>query len=184
MRYDIYDFDGTVYRHESESRFYLFCLLRRPYILPLLPYQLFGLALRLTKRGSQKWMRRFFCFLHLVDSEKLVRQFWQRERKNIREFFLPQNREHLAVVCSASPQFLLEPICDMFAVDILVCTKLDSGKILRGKEKVPAILAAVPNAEFLRAYSDKPKLDAPMLALASEQYWVKRSGEIVLINEY
>ncbi|MDR1409470.1 MAG: haloacid dehalogenase-like hydrolase [Oscillospiraceae bacterium] len=181
MTYDLYDFDGTIYRYESESRFYLFCLLRRPYILPLLPYQLLGVALRFTKRGSQKWLRRFFCFLPFVNAEKLARHFWRHELKNIRAFFLPKNRTRPAVVCSASPEFLLKPICDLLAVDTLVCTNLDSGEILRGKAKAPAIRKALPDAVFHSAYSDKPKLDAPMLALAENQFHVHKDGAMTAL---
>jgi hypothetical protein len=185
MSYELYDFDGTVYRHESESRFYLYCLLRRPYILPLLPYQLLGVALRLTKKGSQKWLKRFFCYLPIVDSERLVRGFWQREIKNIRPFFLPQNRQYPAVVCSASPDFLLEPICKTLGVSALVCTKLGQGAIVRGKEKAPAIRRLLPDAEFIRAYSDKPALDSSMLSLAREQYLVTKKGKIERLgNDY
>lgn len=55
---------------------------------------------------------RFFCFLRFVNTEKMVKKFWEKNEKRIYPFFRPENRDLPAVVCSASPEFLLRPICE------------------------------------------------------------------------
>ena len=185
--YDLYDFDRTVYRYDCESRFYLFCLLRRPYILPLLPYQMLCVLFRFTLNDRLKWMTRFFCYLRFVDAHKLIERFWQREQHNIRDFFLVKNRVRPAVICSESPFFLLEPIKRMYEVDIIIGTALDmktlrsSGKIMRGENKVDAVKTLLPDAVFHSAYTDRPELDKPLLSLANNRFHVNKDGVITAI---
>ena len=184
MIYNLYDFDGTVYKHECESRFYMFCILHRPYILLLLPYQLICVLLRYTTKERIKWMSRFFCFLRFVNGKKLAERFWQKEQHNIRDFFAAKKRAYPAVICSESPEFLLEPICRTYNVDILIATKLNSktgrniGDIMRGKNKLDAINMALPNAEIHSAYTDKPILDMPMVSPAKHKFHVHKNGKI------
>ncbi|MDR0883570.1 MAG: haloacid dehalogenase-like hydrolase [Oscillospiraceae bacterium] len=184
MQYDLYDFDGTVYSKETESQFYLYCLLRRPYILPLLPFQLLSLVCRFTARARAQWMARWFCFLRFVDGPKLAARFWAAHKRYIRLIDDPASRPRPVAICSTTPVFLLAPVCAMFGVDCVIGTDIDprtgrsTGDILRGQAKVPAIHAALPDAQFVRAYSDRPVLDAPMLALAQEQYQVHKDGSL------
>ena len=111
MKFDLYDFDETVFPVDSESVFYLFCLVRHPWLIVILPYQLVCLACFFLKIGGDKMKGRFFCFLRFVNTEKMVKKFWEKNEKRIYPFFRPENRDLPAVVCSASPEFLLRPIC-------------------------------------------------------------------------
>ena len=112
MKFDLYDFDKTVFPVDSESVFYLFCLVRHPWLIVILPYQLVCLACFFLKIGGDKMKGRFFCFLRFVNTEKMVKKFWEKNEKRIYPFFRPENRDLPAVVCSASPEFLLRPICE------------------------------------------------------------------------
>ena len=99
MKFDLYDFDKTVFPVDSESVFYLFCLVRHPWLIVILPYQLVCLACFFLKIGGDKMKGRFFCFLRFVNTEKMVKKFWEKNEKRIYPFFRPENRDLPAVVC-------------------------------------------------------------------------------------
>ena len=88
MKFDLYDFDKTVFPVDSESVFYLFCLVRHPWLIVILPYQLVCLACFFLKIGGDKMKGRFFCFLRFVNTEKMARrtaispQSYARRRPN------------------------------------------------------------------------------------------------------
>ena len=92
MKFDLYDFDKTVFPVDSESVFYLFCLVRHPWLIVILPYQLICLACFFLKIGGDKMKGRFFCFLRFVNTEKMVKKFWEKNEKRIYPFFRPENR--------------------------------------------------------------------------------------------
>lgn len=176
MEYDLYDFDKTVFPVDSESVFYLFCLVRRPWLIVLLPYQLICLACFFLKIGGDRMKGRFFCFLRFINTDKMVKKFWEKNEKHIYPFFRPENRDLPAVVCSASPEFLLKPICEKYKVHTLIATRLDphTGKMdglnCKDCEKVVRINAAIPGAKFDKVFSDSLKSDAPIFALGRENY--------------
>ena len=179
MQYDLYDFDKTVYPADSGVPFLLFCLLRRPWIALLLPYQFFCLFCFTLKWGADdgdKMKARSYAYLRLIDGEKLAAQFWQKHGEKIYPFFLPQNRKRPAVVCSASPEFFLRPICDALKVDVLVATRMNpktgqiDGRNCKNAEKVRRLAEALPQAEFIDVYSDSLTHDAPIFSLGQRNF--------------
>lgn len=82
----VYDFDKTIFKHESYSRFYLYCLVRRPYIIFLLPCQLIVLALlflRIIPRGKGKEL--FSVYLRFTgNNERLAGKFWEKNAGGIK----------------------------------------------------------------------------------------------------
>lgn len=178
MTYDLYDFDKTVYPWDSESLFYLFCLLRRPWILVCAPYQFVCLACFLLHIGGDAMKGRFFCFLRLLDGPQMAKRFWAKHQRHIRPFFHPKNRTRPTVVCSASPAFFLKPICDQLQVDVLVATRMDEktgrilGKNCKGPEKVQRLREALPDASYHTVYSDSIENDRYIFALGQACYHV------------
>ena len=82
------------------------------------------------------------------------------------------------VVCSASPDFILKPICKKLEVEYLVCTEVDgkSGKILsktcKGKEKVIRLNEKLEGFTYAEVYSDSEKHDLPILKLGEKAFLV------------
>jgi len=184
---DLYDFDKTVFPWDSGMRFWLFCLKKKPLLLRYLPAQAAG-ALRFVlgigdnaaaKSGS-------LAFLKGIDAAREARLFWEANIRHIYAFFLPANRSRPAVVCSASPDFLLKPVCEMLDVEHLVCTKIDagSGKIkgnnCKGAEKVRRLADEAAAYRFIDVYTDSVKNDAPMLALGEKAFLVKKGRAVPL----
>ena len=81
------------------------------------------------------------------------------------------------IIISASPEFLLKPICDELGVTMLgtrVSNKTGQfdGENCHGQEKVRRLYELLPNAEIDEFYSDL-YCDTPLARLAKEAYIVK-----------
>lgn len=181
MKADLYDFDKTVFPTDSETVFWLFCLKKHPKIAVLIPYQAASVLCFLLGLGNKSRMKgRFFCFLRMVNGEALAKQFWSKYHKKIYPFFRPENRKLPAVVCSASPEFFLRPVCERLEVEKLIATKMNpkTGEILwencKGREKVRRIREELPGYEFESVYSDSLKNDKYIMELGKRRVWARR----------
>ncbi len=168
--FDLYDFDKTVYPHDSETVFLFYCILHRPYLILITPWLLLNLILFFLGFGDQ-FKGRCFSFLRFIDGEKMAERFWEKQKKNIYSVFEPQNRERPVIVCSASPEFFLKPICKKYKVHTLIATKMNpkTGRIngynCKDKQKPLRLAEAVPNAKFINVYSDSLKNDIHIFEL-------------------
>lgn len=174
----VYDFDKTIFKHESYSRFYLYCLVRRPYIIFLLPCQLIVLALlflRIIPRGKGKEL--FSVYLRFTgNNERLAGKFWKKNAGGIKKWYLGQKRSD-DVIISASPEFFLRPITDKLNVS-LIGTRMDSrtGKIngenCYGKEK-PRRFREIYGETVIECFYSDSYSDLPMAKIAREAVMVK-----------
>ena len=178
-KFDLYDFDKTVYPQDSETVFLFYCLLHRPYLIILAPWLLLNLILFFLGFGDQ-FKGRCFSFLRFIDGEKMAKKFWDNQQKNIYPIFEPSKRERPIVVCSASPEFFLKPICDKYEVHTLIATRMDSktGKIYgyncKDKQKPIRLAETLPNAEFINVYSDSLKNDIHIFELGQKCFHAKK----------
>lgn len=182
MLTNVYDFDGTIYRGDSSVDFYLFC--RRRY--PKVKRDVFGAApllfdLLLKKRDLTKSKQRFYRYLTRVpDAAETVSLFWREHEKNIKDWYLEQKRADDLVI-SASPEFLLYPVCQKLGVR-LIGSRVDpqtgryDGLNCHDDEKVRRLNEAYPGTEIDRFYSDS-RADAPLARLAKEAFFVK--GDVI-----
>jgi len=109
---------------------------------------------------------RCFSFLRFVDGEKMAREFWEKQQKNIYPIFEEKNRSgRPVVVCSASPEFFLKPICEKYGVHTLIATPMNpktgkiNGRNCKDKQKPIRLAETLPDAEFVNVYSDSLKND-------------------------
>ena len=79
---------------------------------------------------------------------------------------------------SASPEFLLEPICKKLKIQPPIATRVDiysgtiQGENCKGKEKVHRFRERYPETIICKFYSDS-KTDAPLADIAQEAFLVK-----------
>lgn len=180
---NVYDFDGTVYAGDSSVDFYLYCLRGHPGTAARVFRQGWGVLRHAAGRiGTARMKEEFFCFLRdLEEPEALAEAFWDSRRAGIRDWYLEGKRE-TDLVISASPEFLLRPICRRLGVRPPIATRMDpaSGRIegqnCKGAEKVRRLLERYPEEPVERFYSDS-LTDAPLAALAEEAFFV-RGGTI------
>ncbi len=176
---NVYDFDKTIFYPDSSFCFVKFCLRHYPRaVLQALPAAaVVGAEKLLQKADTKELKEKIFSFLPWLDDvERIVEEFWREHRKNLSRWYLEQKRPDDLVI-SASPEFLLGPICDELGVR-LICTRMDpyTGRIhglnCRDEEKVRRFRLEYPEGTIENFYSDS-MADAPLAALAEHAFLVK-----------
>ncbi len=180
MKFDLYDFDKTVYPVDSETVFLFYCMLHRPYLILLTPWLALNLILFFLGFGDS-FKGRCFSFLRFVNGEKMAKQFWEKQQKNIYPIFEEKNRSgRPVVVCSASPEFFLKPICEKYNVHTLIATPMNpkTGRIngfnCKDKQKPIRLAETLPDAEFINVYSDSLKNDIHIFELGQKCFYANK----------
>lgn len=184
---NVYDFDGTIYEGDSSLDFYIFCLKRQPSIIRALPIQLFYVLLYGMGRCDKTYLKqKFFSFLRFVISvPEVVEQFWRFHESKVATWYMDQRRSD-DVVISASPDFLLRPICKKLGIGGLVASEVHEKSGLfasvncKGAEKVKRFRMLYGDSEVNEFYSDS-RSDLPMARLAKTAYLVK-NGKLSVWN--
>ena len=174
---NVYDFDNTIYRGDSTRDFYFYTLRKKPEILKYLPaqgYHFIKFALKIiTKTQFKEQFYRFFKSIENIDA--FVEEFWKIHRKNIKSWYFDIQREDDYII-SASPEFLLKPICSQLGIKHLDASRVDKltgkydGLNCYGEEKVIR-LRAVTDEEVEDFYSDSYS-DSPLAKIAKNAYLV------------
>jgi len=179
---NVYDFDQTIYAGDSTVDFYLYCVRKHPRCLLALPVQA-AAALRywLKKCGKTEMKEGFYRFLRYVPAdEAFLRSFWKEHEGKLQQWYQKQ-RAADDVVISASPEFLLQPVCSRLNIALLasrvdVSTGKYTGLNCHGAEKVRRFQEAYPQGEIENFYSDSLS-DAP-LAAHSRHAWLVKGTDV------
>lgn len=170
-----YDFDKTIYDGDSFFHFYLFCLKKFPYLVLVLPIQ--GLLALLPVWGRQHLKQSFAIYLRFVpNTPHQVTLFWQKNMHRIKEWYLKQ-KQATDVIISASPVFLLKPICKTLGVQTLIATQMDiktgriTGRNCYGEQKVFALQQTLGNVQLNTFYSDSAS-DLPIMCHSKKAFFV------------
>lgn len=181
---NVYDFDKTIYRRDSSTDFVLFLYKKRPALLRFAPRQALA-ALRhyvFHSLSKTEMKARFFSLFSACDAEALVPEFWAKHRKKLFDWYPAQQRPDDLVI-SASPRFLLEPLCRELGIRRLIASEVDpksgsfSGLNCHGEEKLRRFKAQFPNETIDRFYSDS-RSDAPLAEAAEEAFLVVKGERI------
>lgn len=173
-----YDFDRCIYAKDSTLGFYLYCLKKHPGLIRYAFVQGLGLFLYVLGRiGKTEFKERFFSFLKGVKNlEADVAGFWASHRKYIRGWYLLR-QETDDLIVSASPEFLLGPICKSLGIERLIASRVDantgrfSGENCYGEEKVRRVRDRFGEIKFEMFYSDSLS-DQPLTNFAKNSYMV------------
>ena len=156
--------------------------LSKPKFFSIYPLYLSRFVLALFKRiDKTKLKEYFFCFLKGIDEKKTVECFWEKNDNKIFKWYLEQ-KESDDIIASASPEFLLRPICERLGIKYLVASEVDaaSGKFLkencRGQEKLRRLKDEYNITHADKAYFDSES-DIP-LAMIADRAFVVSNGEI------
>ncbi len=174
---NVYDFDKTIYDGDSSMDFYRFCLRSDLRLMRFWPKQLWGLiGYQASGRVSMRYKSFFLAYLRGVrDLPDVVARFWDAHRHKLKGWYLAQKRAD-DVIISASPVFLLRPICAELGVS-LIATEVDEksgalrGRNCRGAEKPLLFREKYPDAVVDEFYSDSNS-DVSMARLAARAYFV------------
>lgn len=182
MKYDLYDFDGTIYDGDSGVDLVLFAIRKKPIVILYLLKSIKMVVLYLLKlRTKEEVKSKLFSFLQeFPDTDEFVREFWQCHEKKIKQFWKKKKTHRRDIIISASGYFWLKPFADKYNVKDLLATDINpktgevSGNNCHGKEKVKLFYDKYPNAEIKKMYTDSIN-DLPLIEEAKEGFLVKRN---------
>lgn len=174
-----YDFDKTIYDGDSTKDFYLFCLKRHKKIAKTFPSLIKAFTkFYVFKMGNKTEFKEImYKFLKYVDIEKDLLDFWETHKGNIKGWYYKQQCDD-DVIISASPEFLLDPICRELGIKYLMASKVDehtgkyNGINCHGKEKVRRFYEVFPDGKIEEFYSDSYS-DSPLAEIAERAFIVK-----------
>ena len=174
---NVYDFDKTIYSGDSTVDFYLYALKQKPSLIRHIPKQAMGFLLYSLKRiGKTELKEYFFSFLSGIEAEKLAEDFWNQNQHRIYKWYLDQQQPD-DIIISASPKFLLQPICNRLGIHHLIASKVDpetgmfAGENCRGQEKVRRLEVEYRITHIDSFYSDSQS-DLPLAQIADKAFLV------------
>ena len=180
MKQNAYDFDKTIYKSDSTMDFYFFCMKKQPKVIFELPVIMTYALLYFFRICSKTaFKEKFFRFLrHLNSVDALVEEFWDLHQDKIAPFYLVGHKPD-DIIISASPEFLLQPICQRLNIRHLICSRVNKhtgqydGLNCWGEEKLRRFKSEMPDVIIDKFYSDSLS-DAPMAGIAETAYLVKK----------
>lgn len=186
---NIYDFDKTIYDGDSTAAFVKYCAKRyKKTFLTLIPtgwaFLLYTLGIY-TKTQFKEKMYRFLKYVPDIDIA--LEDFWSTHKCNILDYYKEQKAD-TDIIISASPEFLLEPICKELGIKRLLASRVNphtgeyDGGNCWGEEKVKRLNEAYGISECDEFYSDSFS-DTP-LAEISKKAFIVRKNELTPWNEY
>ena len=185
---NLYDFDKTIYDGDSTADFMMFLIKRHPVCLIKVFRIVISVILKeLHVINKTKMKEQFYSMFKLVpDIDKDLKDFWKSHDNKIKKYYLDKDHSN-DIVISASPEFLLEPICKKLKVKDMMASRVDkkTGKYdginCHDTEKVRRLNEKYKNYTVMESYSDSIKSDYPILELAEKAYQVK-GDELILLD--
>ena len=146
-----YDFDKTIFYPDSSYCFYLYCLRHYPgAMVKTLPRSVVsGLRYAAGKGNTKMLKEQLFSFLpNLPDVDGAVKDFWEENRHRLAKWYLPQKRSD-DVIISASPEFLLRPICDELGVQLIGTRMIGDCRVIPVGAQMPALSTASSSSRLI-----------------------------------
>lgn len=176
-----YDFDKTIYDGDSTADFYLFSIKRHKKIITLLPSLLCAfIKFYVFKKGTKtQFKEKMYRFLNYCDLNKDLDDFWSINKHKIKKFYL-SNKKSDDVIISASPRFLLEPICNHLGIKTLIASEVDckngkyTGVNCHGEEKVRRFYSVFDSETKVNEFYSDSYSDEPMAKIAKKAFMVKK----------
>ena len=176
---NVYDFDNTILKGDSSARFFVYCLFHTPRMWLDIPAQIGNGALFLLKiRKKKAFKQRMFRYLQwLPNTDRMISDFWDVNQKRVKMWYRKNHRAD-DVVISASPEFLIAPICERLGIQRVIASPIDKrtgeyhGENCHGEEKVRAFRARFGSVQPENFYSDSYS-DSPMAEISRNAYLVK-----------
>ena len=174
---NVYDFDGTIYDGDSTVDFFLFALKCKPSLICYIPRQARGFLLYVLKQINRTALKEyFFSFLSGIDAENLTKDFWVQNHHKIYKWYLDQQQPD-DIIISASPKFLLQPLCSRFGFRHLIASDVDpetgmfNGENCHGQEKVKR-LESEYNVNHIDSFYSDSQSDLPLAQIADNAFLV------------
>lgn len=185
---NLFDFDETIYDGDSTVDFFKFIFKKKPitilWLFVMLIFVIFYGIRVISKTTMKQVFYKIFTFVDVND--ELLEEFWNDHEKNIKKFYIDRDHSN-DIVISASPEFLLKPICKRLGVKEMMASRVDSktgkyeGINCHDVEKVRRLNEKYSDYKVMESFSDSLKSDRPILELAEKAYLVK-GNELILLD--
>lgn len=184
---NVYDFDKTIYDGDSTIDFFFYSLKKDIKLLRFFPKQFLSFIFYKLKIISKtEFKREFFSFLKGIENiDEYLQTFWSIHKTKIKKWYLDK-QECDDVIVSASPEFLLIPICKELNINRLIASKVCiktgefKGNNCYGEEKAIRFFEKFPDGKIDNFYSDSIS-DLP-LAKKSKFAFLVQKDRIVEFN--
>ena len=174
---NIYDFYVTLYDWDSTFDFLKYSVKKHPALIRFLPGM--GIAglrylLKITDKTAMK--EKFYRIFTGYDAEGLLEEFWDTHQHKIFPWYAGQ-QEETDIIISASPEFLLEPICARLGIQTLMASRVDpktgkyTGLNCWGSEKVRRLKEQTGITACDKFFSDSHS-DTPLANIADEAFLI------------
>lgn len=181
MKFDLYDFDGTIYDGDSGVDFIKYSIKNHKGTLKCLFFAIGTVILFILKLRTKEQMKnKLFSFVKDIDNiDEYVKGFWKEHEHKLKDFWTSKKDHKKDIIISASCRFWLQPIADKYKVYDLFATDIDmkTGEIIgnncHGKEKVRLFYDKYPKATIMKMYTDSVN-DLPLIEEAKEGILVKK----------
>ena len=180
---NVYDFDKTIYHGDSTADFIKYLILKHPKTLLNLPATAWAYVLYIAGLKSKTHFKEkmYGLFRYIPDIDADLKNFWAIKKDKIKKWYLDQKRDDNLII-SASPEFLLSPICEELGVKMIASvvdkkTGKYSGENCHGEEKVRRMYEQIENPYVEEFYSDSLS-DAPLAKEAQRAFLVNGDTKI------
>ena len=177
---NVYDFDETIYYHDSTADFVMYLWTHRSKTLLNIPRLiLYGILYGLHLVPKQTFKDNMYHMIVYVDDlEEVSWQFVRSHMHLIKPFYRKQQKED-DIVISASPAFNIEKFCKELGIAHCMASPVDqkTGKTVglncHGEEKVRRFREVYGDAQIDEFYSDSLH-DTPLAKQAKRAFLVKK----------
>ena len=182
---NIYDFDGTLYSGDSTMDFLKYSFKKHPGLVRFLPAMGIAALQHYAFKSIDKTAMKetFYRLFTAYDAEALLEEFWDKHEKNIFPWYPGKQQQADDIIISASPEFLLHPICKRLGIQYLMASRVDSktgkytGKNCWGPEKPIRLKDQMGITHCDNFYSDSYS-DQPLAEIADKSWIVEKDGTI------
>lgn len=180
---NVYDFDDTIYNGDSTEDFIKWCIKKKPLLIcRLINGGVSFCAYKLKMCSKTFFKEKMYSYLRSVpEIDQWVNEFWNEHLCNIKKWYLDNKKED-DVIISASPEFLLKPVCRKLGIVNLMASRVDSktglycGINCFGAEKVRRFKEKFTD-DIDEFYSDSFS-DSPLADMAKEAFYV--CGDVLI----
>lgn len=176
---NVYDFDKTICKDDTEIDFFFYELGRHPINWFRIPYFIVVyLRFKFNKISREKYRDGIYLILkNLKDVNAEVEKFWEGRKKKILSWYKLKQKDD-DVIVSSTPKFLLEPLLKEMHIRNYILTEFDVtarrcvGLLNFGNEKLRRFKLHYDVNDIDEFYTDSLS-DTPLLRVAKRAYIVK-----------
>lgn len=176
---NIYDFDNTIYKGDTNTDLIKYSFLRHPFTVScsLIKSSILYRKYKRKEIPFKDVKEVMLSFLFKIDNvDEYLDKFVESHMHNIKKWYLDQKKDDDTIM-SASYEIWINKFCRKLDIKNVIATKTDEhGKIVgnncKGSEKVRIFKDLYKDVEVENAYSDS-HVDIPMLEFAKHGYVVE-----------